>query len=79
MSNKKGANTSYHAYDDQRRPICILKAEGCSTKGGIYAKQFAGKENLQALVSWILAENVTDSDTIEVEFLSSNSLKLSKV
>jgi TorA maturation chaperone TorD len=44
-----------------------------------YTKQFAGKGNLKALNPWISAYNVTDEDTIEVEFLSSTSLKLSKV
>lgn len=78
MSNKIGANTSYEAYDDQGNFICTLKAQGCSTKGDVFAKQFAGKGNLKALSSWILINKITDADTIEVEFLSPYSLKLTK-
>lgn len=79
MSNKRDANTCYEAYDDKGEFICVLKAQGCSTKGDIFAKQFAGKGNLKALNPWILKNGVTDADTIEVEFLSSAALKLSKV
>ena len=79
MSNDPDANTDYTAYDDQGDLICTLKAQGCSTKGDVFAKQFAGKGDLSALRSWILKNNIADTDNIEVEFLSTNSLKLSKV
>lgn len=79
MSNKKGANTCYEAYDDKDEFICVLKAQGCSVKGSVYAKQFSGEGNLKALNPWILKNSITDADTIEVEFLSPTALKLSKV
>jgi hypothetical protein len=78
MSNA-GMNTDYDAYDSQGNFICTLKAQGNSFAGDIYAKQFAGKGNLTALNHWIFDYNVTDNDTIEVEFLSTTSLKLTKV
>lgn len=79
MSNKIGANTDYDAYDDEGQFIYVLKAQGCSTKGDVYAKQFSGSGNLTALQNWIANKGITDADTIEVEFLSSNSLKITKV
>ncbi len=78
MSNS-GMNTDYDAYDVQGNFVCTLKAQGNSHAGDIYAKQFAGKGDLTALNPWIDANGVTDDDTIEVEFLSSNMLRLTKV
>ena len=78
MSNA-GVNTEYEAYDCQGDFICVLKAQGNSFAGDVYAKQFAGSGNLTALNSWISTYSVADSDTIEVEFLSSNSLRLTKL
>jgi hypothetical protein len=76
MSNMPNVNLLYDAYDEGDNYICTLKAQGCSTKGDVFAKQFAGNDNLKALADWILYNEITDNDTIEVEFLSSNSLKL---
>jgi len=78
MSNAR-MNTDYDAYDSHGAFICTLKAQGNSSAGDVYAKQFAGKGDLTALNSWISVNSVTDNDTIEVEFLSSTSLKLTKV
>jgi hypothetical protein len=78
MSNVRGANTDYDAYDHNGEFICVLKAQGHSGNF-TYAKQFAGSGNLKALADWISDNNVSDADTIEIEFLSPNSLKLAKV
>jgi len=79
MSNKKGANTDYDAYDQNGNYICVLKAQGNVGKGHVYAKQFSGSGNLKALEKWIKMYNISDSDTIEIKFLSSSELKLTKV
>jgi len=78
MSNVRGANTDYDAYDHNGEFICILKAQGHSGDF-TYAKQFSGRRNLKALADWIFTNNVHDTDTIEIEFLSPTSLRLTKV
>jgi hypothetical protein len=65
MSNDPDANTDYKAHDSKGNLICTLKAQGCSTKGDVFAKQFAGNGDLSALRSWILENKVNDNDTIE--------------
>ena len=78
MSNVGGANTDYDAYDHNGDFICVLKAQGHSGDF-TYAKQLSGRGNLKALADWIINNNITDADTIEIEFLSPTSLKLTKV
>ena len=79
MKNKIGAVIEYDAYDQTGQFICTLKAQGNQYAGDIFAKQFAGRRNLTALVDWIDTYGVTDNDVIEVEFLTPNSLRLTVV
>ena len=78
MSNQSGANTQYEAYDDNGNLICTLTAQGNVSKGAKYAKQLSGSGDLKSLTPWIRLNNITDSDTIEVEFTSPTDLILRK-
>jgi hypothetical protein len=79
MSNMAGANTEYDAYDQNKRFICTLKAQGNSKGGQIYAKNISGSGNLKALSEWINSYDITDNDRIEIVFLSSTELMLIKI
>lgn len=55
---------------------CQLKSEGCSSAGDIYAKQFAGNNNLRALGDWYSYIGAREGDEIEVYFLSPTDIRL---
>lgn len=48
----------------------ILKAQGSSTAGDIYAKQFSGSGDLQAIGNWYKAVNAKVGDIVRVEWIS---------
>ena len=79
MSNRADANTDYDAYDEAGNFIATLKAQGNIAGGNVYAKQFSGSGNLKALAPWIGHYNITDDDTLEVEFLSPTSIRITKI
>ena len=55
---------------------CQLKSQGCSESGDIYAKQFAGNDNLRALGNWYSAIHATVGDQVEVLFTSPTDIQL---
>lgn len=55
---------------------CQLKSQGCSESGDIYAKQFAGNDNLRALGNWYSDIQATVGDQIEVLFTSPTDIQL---
>lgn len=48
----------------------VLKAQGNSGKGDIYAKQFSGNNNLQALGNWYSAVGAKIGDCVKVSWTS---------
>ena len=48
----------------------ILKAQGSSTAGDIYAKQFSGLGDLQAVGCWYNAVNAKVGDIVRVKWIS---------
>ena len=48
----------------------VLKAQGSSTAGDIYAKQFSGAGDLQAVGNWYKAVNAKVGDIVRVEWIS---------
>lgn len=55
---------------------CQLKAQGCSEAGDIYAKQFAGNDNLRTLGHWYAHIHANIGDQVEVLFTSPTDIKL---
>ena len=58
---------------------CQLKSQGCSKSGDIYAKQFAGNDNLRTLGSWYAHIHANVGDQIEVLFLSPTEIRLTLI
>lgn len=78
MSNQPKANTKYEAFDEHGRFIATLKAQGNSAGGNVHAKQFSGSGNLKALAPWVKDCGIADGDILEVEFISENSMRITK-
>ena len=55
----------------------ILKAQGCNTAGDIYAKQFAGDNDLKILGSWYSHIGAREGTRIKVEWISPTDIVLS--
>ena len=51
-----------------------LKAQGNSGRGDIYAKQFSGNDDLQALGSWYSAIGAQIGDRVEVRWISATDI-----
>lgn len=58
---------------------CELKAEGCKSAGDVYAKQFAGNDNLRTLGDWYSYVNAQVDDVVEVYFLSPTDVRLTLI
>ncbi len=58
---------------------CQLKSEGCRKAGNIYAKQFAGNDNLRTLGNWYAHLQARVGDRIEVYFLSPTDIRLTLI
>ena len=54
-----------------------LKAQGANTGGDIYAKQFAGNNNLKALKPWVDYIKAHEGAQIKVEWISAYDIVLS--
>ncbi len=74
MSNKVGVNIIYNFSTNEK-----LKASGCSTKGDIYAKNFAGNGDLKLLGKWFTHIKAKVGDEIKISFTSPTDIILSKV
>ncbi len=55
---------------------CQLKAQGCSESGDIYAKQFAGNDNLLTLGDWYAHVHANVGDRVEVLFTSPYDIQI---
>ena len=57
----------------------VLKAQGSSSAGDIYAKQFSGYGDLQALGKWYVIVNAKVGDKIRVTWTSSTGIVIEKL
>lgn len=53
-----------------------LLAQGCSSRGDIYAKQFAEEGNLKGIGDWYRSVGAQEDGRVKVTFTSSNSLEI---
>lgn len=53
-----------------------LKAQGNSESGDVYAKQFSGNNNLQALGRWYSAVGACIGDRVKVEWTSPTDIRI---
>lgn len=58
---------------------CILKAQGCSTAGSIYAKQFSVADDLRALGDWYEYIGAVVGDRVRVTWISDTDIVLEKI
>ena len=54
----------------------ILLAQGCSSAGDIYAKQFAEEGNLKGIGDWYRSVGAQVGGRVKVTFTSSDSLEI---
>ena len=54
-----------------------LKAQGCNYAGSIYAKQFAGDGDLQAIGQWFAHVGAREGTRVRIEWVSSTDILLS--
>lgn len=57
----------------------VLRSEGCSQAGELFAKQFAGNKNLMALGDWYAHINAQVGDLIRVTFTSPTDIVIEKI
>ena len=53
---------------------CVLRAQGCSSAGEPYAKQFAGNNNLKAQVEWYYSVGAQEGDQVKVSWVNSTDI-----
>lgn len=57
----------------------LLKAQGCSTKGDVFAKQFSEAGDLRSIGTWLESVQAHVGDQIKVTFLSPTDILLEKI
>lgn len=57
----------------------ILKSQGCSDRGSVYAKQFSVNDDLKALGTWYTYVNMQVGDKVEVRFTSPTDIVIRKI
>lgn len=57
----------------------VLKAQGCTTEGDPYAKQFAGNDNLKTIGSWYAAIGAQVGDIIKVSVVGPDRIEIEKL
>lgn len=78
-SNRGTSATYYATTSDGYLKNVELLAAGCSIKGSIYAKQFQGKGKLTLLGDWYKHLGLVIGDRIEVKFVSTSEILLTKI
>ena len=59
--------------------VGVLKSQGSSTAGDIYAKQFSGFGDLQALGKWYESINAEVGDKIRITWMSPTDIVIEKL
>lgn len=54
----------------------LLLAQGCSTAGDIYAKQFSVQGNLKIIGTWYASQNATTNNSVRVTWTSPTDIRL---
>lgn len=58
---------------------CEMKAQGCSTAGSVYAKQFSVDDDLRALGDWYAHIGAVEGDRVRVTWMSATDIVLEKI
>lgn len=74
MSNHPTANILYNCVSYDRQYEGILKAQGNSGAGDIFAKQFSEYGNLKAIGSWYCAVGAVVGNYVKVMFTSPSDM-----
>lgn len=75
--NHPTANSRYHCVAVNGDYSGILLAQGCSSAGDVYAKQFAEKGNLKGIGDWYRSVGAQVGGEVRVTLLLLAALKLS--
>ena len=70
------ANPRYRCAAVNGRYSGILLAQGCSSAGDVYAKQFAEEGNLKGIGNWYRSVGAQVGGEVRVTFTSPNSLEI---
>lgn len=79
MSNHPRNNIYTCSSADGILQNAVLKAQGNSGKGDIYAKQFAGSNKLRMLGGWFRQIGAIVGDRVKIEFTSPTSILVTKL
>ena len=74
--NHPTANPRYHCTAVNGTYSGTLLAQGCSSAGDVYAKQFAEEGNLKGIGNWYRSVGAQVGGRVKVSFTSSDSLKI---
>ena len=74
--NGFGYNLFHASSSDGFLNDVTLLAQGCSTAGNIYAKQFSVQGNLQTIGDWYRNCNASPNDSVRVSWTSPTSILL---
>lgn len=69
----------YHCTSADGYFDAMFKAQGCSTEGSIYAKQFSVNNDLQALSAWYNHINAQIGDRIRVVWTSPTDIVIDRI
>lgn len=57
----------------------VIKSQGCGEEGDIYAKQFAGNNDLRAIGTWYKEAGASIGDRVKVEFVSPTDIEITLI
>lgn len=75
-SNDYTANTRYYCSSSDSFYNGVLLAQGCSTAGDVYAKQFAEEGNLKGIGSWYASVKSQVGDHVRVTWVAPDVIKI---
>lgn len=71
-----GCNLFYASSTDGFLNNVLLLAQGCSTAGDVYAKQFSVQGNLQMIGNWYKSCNATPNNSVRVTWVNPTTISL---
>ena len=69
----------FYVVDEFENELGIVKTQGCSRAGEIYAKQFAISGDLTGLGKWFVDKNLNVGDEIIVKWITEDTIQLTKL
>lgn len=77
-SKVKGINL-FNCTSSDGKLNCVLKAQGCSKKNDIYAKQFSADGNLKILGKWFEEMDAKVGDQVQVTWITETDIEITLI